>query len=55
MPSTLRSSQLPCVCGQSRVSCVPILGHTELLRSHLLRDALAEGLVCMEGRGEKKL
>lgn len=54
MPSTLRSFRLPGVCGHSSVSCVPILGDTELLRSLLLREALGEGLMWLEGRGEKE-
>lgn len=54
VPSTLRSSQLPRVCGQSSVSCVPILRDTGLFRSHLLREPLGEGLMWMEGRAEKE-
>lgn len=54
VPGTLRSFQLPCVCGQSSVSCVPVLRDTGLLRSHLLSGAHGEGLMWMEGRGEKE-
>lgn len=42
-----RFSSLCCVCGQSSVSCVPILGDTGLLRSLLF--------LWMEGRGEEEL
>lgn len=53
VPSTVRSFRLPCVCGQSNTCCVHILGDMGLLRSHLFQEAPAEGLMWMEGRGEK--
>lgn len=54
MPGTPRSLLLPCVCGQSSASCVPVLGDAGLIRSHLSREAPAKGLMSMEGRGEEE-
>jgi len=53
-PGTLRSFQLPCVCGQSSACCMPVLGDTGLVRSHLFREAAAEDLMRTEGRGEEE-